>query len=309
METASDDNATIVNVYETTLSLPLLARGKVRDIYDAGNDRLLLVSTDRLSAFDVVFPDPIPGKGQVLNQLSAFWFRETSGIIKNHLMTTDISDMGLDIDEDQTAGRSTLCLRTKPFPVECVVRGYLEGSAWKDYQETGCVSGIELPKGLSRRQKLGAPIFTPSTKAESGHDMPISFSEVVDLIGRPAADRLEQVSIALYRHAHDYLEPRGIILSDTKFEFGEKDGEILLIDEALTPDSSRFWEAASYGPAGTPQSYDKQFVRDYVETLGWNKQPPAPELPDHVIAGTTSRYLEIFSIITGQDISEEGSAQ
>lgn len=291
-------------VYESHLDFPLKARGKVRDIYDTP-EGLLLVASDRLSAFDVVFPDPIPRKGQVLNQVAAYWFSQTAHIVKNHLITADSAQIPAVAGKPEMAGRCTLCRTAKPFPVECVVRGYLEGSAWKDYLNFSAVSGVSLPAGLQRRQRLAEPIFTPSTKAEEGHDEPISYERVVELVGEKHAARLRELSIALYSFAHEQLLPKGIILSDTKFEFGiDENGEIILIDEALTPDSSRFWVAETYTPDGNPQSFDKQYVRDYVESIGWNKKPPAPALPQEVIDGMTRRYTEIYKIITGQNLAD-----
>ncbi len=289
-------------VYESQLNIPLKARGKVRDIYDTP-DGILLVASDRLSAFDVVFSDPIPRKGEVLNRLSAFWFGQTRHIVSNHLLTADSGEIGAVAALPEMKGRCSLCRKAQPFPVECVVRGYLEGSAWNDYLADGSVSGIGLPSGLQRRERLPAPLFTPSTKADEGHDEPIDFARVVELIGEDAANRLRSVSIELYKFAHDKLLLMGIVLSDTKFEFGiADDGEIILIDEALTPDSSRFWEADSYTPTGDARSFDKQYVRDYVEQLGWDKKPPAPKLPVEVIDGMTKRYMEIYRLITGTDL-------
>ncbi len=293
---------TTPTVYESNLSLPLKARGKVRDIYDHP-DGVLLVASDRLSAFDVVFPDPIPGKGTVLNRLAAYWFNQTSHLVANHLITADSAAIDAIAGDPAMANRCSLCRRAMPFPVECVVRGYLEGSAWKDYQETGMVSGVKLPPGLRRRERLPEPIFTPSTKAEEGHDEPIDFPRVVELVGLQAASFLKSVSLELYKFAHEQLLPKGIVLSDTKFEFGRDDKEeIILIDEALTPDSSRFWEADTYHPDGDARSFDKQYVRDYVESQGWNKKPPAPRLPEEVINGMTKRYMEIYTVITGESL-------
>lgn len=294
-------------VYESQLPLPLIARGKVRDIYDAPGG-LLLVATDRLSAFDVVFPDPIPHKGEVLNQLSAYWFGETSHIVRNHLITAR-PELELGLDEDanrQLRGRSSLCRKYEPLPVECVVRGYLEGSAWKDYERDQSVCGIRLPGGLRRRARMPHPIFTPSTKATSGHDEAISFDHVVDLIGVEAAEFVRQKSIEIYSFAHERLLPMGILVSDTKFEFGLDDsGNLFLIDEALTPDSSRFWDAATYTSGAESRSMDKQYVRDYVEQIGWPKKPPAPSLPENVIRNTSRLYVEIFEKITGQKLQSE----
>lgn len=290
-------------VYETDLPLSRVARGKVRDIYEAG-EHLLLVATDRLSAFDVVFPDPIPRKGEVLNRISAWWFHQTSGLVPNHLVSEEPGEMlGLSEPHPELRGRCSLVRRAQTLPVECVVRGYLEGSAWKDYTASGEVSGVKLPPGLRRRQRLEHPVFTPSTKAEAGHDEPISFERVVELVGVDIAEQIRYHSLRLYEFGHERLREKGIVLSDTKFEFGiTPGGELLLIDEILTPDSSRFWEGETYGPDGEPRSYDKQYVRDYVEQIGWDKRPPAPRLPDDVVGGMTRRYCEIFERITGRSI-------
>jgi phosphoribosylaminoimidazole-succinocarboxamide synthase len=266
-------------VWETNLSgAKLLSRGKVRDIYEFGG-RLLLVATDRLSAFDVVLPTPIPDKGRVLTQLSRFWFDRLADVIPNHVLADQSIPAKLAAQRDQLEGRSMFCRITKPLPVECVVRGYLVGSGWKDYRATGKVCGIPLPAGLGESDKLPEPLFTPSTKATQGHDQNISFDEVVQQIGGDLAERVRAISIDIYRRAADYAAPRGILLADTKFEFGLVDGELIWIDEALTPDSSRFWPAAGYAPGRPQPSFDKQYVRDYLERIGWNKQPPGPELP------------------------------
>lgn len=286
-------------VYESQLDLPLIARGKVRDIYEVP-EGILLVASDRLSAFDVVFGDPIPMKGAVLNRLAAYWFGQTEHLVANHLISADSAAIPAVAGDPAMRNRCSLCRRATPFPVECVVRGYLEGSAWKDYQETGMVSGVKLPEGLRRRERLVEPVFTPSTKAEEGHDEPIDFARVVELVGLNAASQLRALSIELFKFAHAKLLPMGIVLSDTKFEFGTaEDGSIILIDEVLTPDSSRFWEAETYWPDSVPRSFDKQYVRDYVESIGWDKKPPAPKLPDEVIDGMTQRYVEIYNLITG----------
>ncbi|MCX7020121.1 MAG: phosphoribosylaminoimidazolesuccinocarboxamide synthase [bacterium] len=290
-----------MTVYETNLPFPLISRGKVRDIYDLP-EGLLLVATDRLSAFDVVFPDPIPRKGEVLTQLSGFWFERTQHIIKNHIISL-APRVVLDACPDMR-GRAALCRCARPLTVECVVRGYLEGSAWTSYRESQSVCGIRLPAGLPRRARMPFPIFTPTTKAASGHDEPVTFEDVAREIGVEYAEFARQKSIELYSFAHDMLLPKGIIISDTKFEFGELDGELLLIDEALTPDSSRFWEADGYTGFGSARSLDKQYIRDYVESLAWSKKPPAPRLPDEVIANTTHRYTDIFERITGRTLDE-----
>jgi phosphoribosylaminoimidazole-succinocarboxamide synthase len=274
------------------------ARGKVRDIYDLG-DQLLIVATDRLSAFDVILPTPISDKGRVLTQLSLFWFDLFKDVIPNHVLSADHFPAPFNAYRDELAGRSMIVRKTEPLPVECVVRGYVSGSGWKDYAATGKISGIELPPGLRESDRLPAPIFTPSTKAAAGHDQNISFEQVGSLIGQELATQAKAVSIDLYQRAAAYAEPRGVILADTKFEFGLVDGELMWIDEALTPDSSRFWPAAQYKPGGAQPSFDKQFVRDYLERIRWTKVPPAPELPPEVVAATSEKYLEAFRILTG----------
>lgn len=274
------------------------ARGKVRDIYDLG-DKLLIVATDRLSAFDFILPTPIPDKGRVLTQLSLFWFDLFKDVIPNHVLSADHFPAPFNAYRDELAGRSMIVCKTEPLPVECVVRGYVSGSGWKDYAATGKICGIELPPGLRESDRLPAPIFTPSTKAAAGHDQNISFEQVVSLIGQELATQVKAVSIDLYQRAAAYAEPRGVILADTKFEFGLVDGELMWIDEALTPDSSRFWPAAQYKPGGAQPSFDKQFVRDYLERIRWAKVPPAPELPPEVVAATSEKYLEAFRILTG----------
>jgi len=277
--------------------------GKVRDVYDLG-DKLLIVVTDRLSAFDVVLPDPIPDKGKVLNQLSAFWFNWFSDRISNHMITIDVREFPPELKphEKLLQGRSMLVRKARSLPVECVVRGYLAGSGWKDYQKTGSVCGIKLPSGLKEAARLDKPIFTPSTKAETGHDENITAERFQELVGRFAAVQVEAQSLRIYSEARDYSEARGIIIADTKFEFGMSDGKLMLIDEALTPDSSRFWDRATYAPGSSPPSYDKQFTRDYLERIRWNKQPPAPKLPAEVIAGTRERYLEAYRKLVGKEL-------
>lgn len=278
-------------------------RGKVRDVYDLG-EQLLIVATDRLSAFDVVFPDPIPDKGAVLTRLSEWWFRRTRSLAPSHFVTADFDAFPerLQPYRDQLAGRSMLVQRCRPLRGEFVVRGYLDGSAYKAYEFNKHVSGIDLLAGLRQRSSFGAPIFTPTTKAEEGHDMPVDFSGLVNLVGEHEAATGREYSLALYTYAHNYLYGRGLILSDTKFEFGQtNDGRIILIDEALTPDSSRFWLKETYTPdSEKPISLDKQYVRDHVEKSGWNKQPPAPRLPAGVIAQTSERYRKAFEMITGE---------
>jgi phosphoribosylaminoimidazole-succinocarboxamide synthase len=280
-----------------------LRSGKVRDLYAVGDDRLLLVASDRLSAFDVVLPTPIPDKGRVLTGLSRFWFSRTADLVPNHLVGVAPEDVpgGRPGDADELRGRMMLCRRVEPLPIEVIVRGYLAGSGWKDYGRTGAVCGIPLPAGLRESERLPEPLFTPSTKAEEGHDENISIDEAAALIGRAAADRVAEIAIALYRRGAEIAEPAGVILADTKFEFGvdPATGELLLIDEVMTPDSSRFWDASDYEPGRSQASFDKQYVRDWLETQAWDKTPPGPELPADVVAGTRARYVEAFERITG----------
>jgi phosphoribosylaminoimidazole-succinocarboxamide synthase len=278
--------------------LKLHGRGKVRDIYDLG-DRLLIVATDRLSAFDVILPTPIPDKGRVLTQLSLFWFEKLAEVIPNHVIAAQNFSGDLAKYSSALEGRAMLVRRTEPVPIECVVRGYISGSGWKDYQKTGGICGIALPAGLRESDRLPEPIFTPSTKATTGHDENISFQETVSRIGRLLAERLRETSLTLYRRAAEHAAARGIIIADTKFEFGLLGQELIWIDEALTPDSSRFWPADQYSPGNAQPSFDKQFVRDYLERIGWNKQPPAPALPPEVVAGTREKYREAYQRITG----------
>ncbi len=285
-------------------SLPLIGRGKVRDIYGVGEDRLLIVTTDRLSAFDVVLPTAIPGKGAVLTAVSNFWFERTRDLIPNHLTGTSLEEVLPDAAERaRVEGRAIVVRKLDPLPVEAIVRGYLVGSGWKDYQRTQAVCGIPLPAGLREAEKLPEPLFTPSTKAELGaHDQNISFEETIELVGRETAERLRDVSIAIYARARDHAETRGIIVADTKFEFGlDADGELVLIDEAVTPDSSRFWPIDSYAPGSSPPSFDKQFVRDYLETLDWDKTAPGPELPDDIAQKTAEKYREAQRRLIGGD--------
>jgi len=289
-------------MFESSIkSLHLLNRGKVRDIYAVDDQRLLIVTTDRLSAFDVVLPDPIPGKGEVLTAVSNFWFDKLSHIIPNHF-TGDTPESVVAADERaQVAGRAVVAKRLKPLPIEAIVRGYLVGSGWKEYKSQGSVCGIPLAAGLQEASKLPQPIFTPSTKAEVGaHDENISFARAEELLGKDLAAKVRDVAIALYQEAADYAATKGIIIADTKFEFGLDDGgKLYLIDEALTPDSSRFWPADQYAPGANPPSFDKQYVRDYLESIRWNKQPPAPVLPPEVIAKTAEKYREAQARITG----------
>ena len=293
-------------VSETSLEgLRLVRRGKVRDVYAVDAERLLIVATDRISAFDCILPTQIARKGEVLTALSRFWFAELAHITKNHLLTTDIEQMPESVraHRDALRGRSMLVRRTEVFPVECVVRGYLAGSGWKDYQRTGEICGHKLPEGLRESAQLPEPIFTPATKAESGHDENISEARMKEIVGAETTERLRATSLALYREAETYARARGIIIADTKFEFGlDAEGQIILIDEALTPDSSRFWPLDRYQPGRAQASFDKQFVRDYLETLAWDKRPPAPPLPAEVAAATTARYLEAYRLLTGSEL-------
>ena len=280
--------------------IPLFKRGKVRDVYDLG-DELLVVATDRLSAFDVVLPTGIPGKGVVLTQLSLFWFELLKHVVPNHVRSADVAayPAALRPFADQLEGRSMLVVKTDVLPVECVVRGYITGSGFKDYTRTGSVCGIELPPGLKDSDRLEPAIFTPATKAETGHDENISFETMVETVGRERADEARRVSLEIYERARGYAEARGIILADTKFEFGVRNGRLVWIDEALTPDSSRFWPRDAYAPGRAQPSFDKQFVRDYLETLAWNKQPPGPELPPEVVARTVEKYVEAHDRLRG----------
>jgi phosphoribosylaminoimidazole-succinocarboxamide synthase len=277
------------------------ARGKVRDIYDAG-DKLLIVATDRLSAFDVILPTPIPDKGRVLTQLSLFWFDLLRDVIPNHVLSATEFPAPFDAYREELAGRSMLVRKTAPLPIECVVRGYVSGSGWKDYRATGQICGIALPAGLRESDRLPEPIFTPATKAATGHDENISFERAASLIGNERARQVRDVSLEIYRRAAAYAEPRGILLADTKFEFGLLRDELIWIDEALTPDSSRFWPAAQYKPGGPQPSFDKQFVRDYLESIRWPKTPPGPELPLEVVAATRDKYREAYRILTGREL-------
>ena len=280
-------------------TLKLHGRGKVRDIYELQGDLLLIVATDRLSAFDVVLPTPIPDKGRVLTQISVFWFNYLNDIVKNHLIASKHFPTILEPFDSEIRGRAMLVRKTEPVPIECVVRGYISGSGWKEYHKSGSVCGIRLPAGLRESDRLPEPIFTPSTKATTGHDENISFDEVVSRIGRSLAEHLREVSLKLYRLAAEHASARGIIIADTKFEFGLLNGELVWIDEALTPDSSRFWPRDQYSPGQAQPSFDKQYVRDYLERIGWNKQPPAPALPPEVVAGTQQKYREAYQLITG----------
>ena len=279
--------------------LKFFKRGKVRDIYTIG-DKLLIISTDRISCFDVVLPNGIPDKGKVLTALSLFWFGLTKDIIPNHLISADVKDYPKEAQKykEELQGRSMLVIKSRPLPVECVVRGYLSGSGWKEYQADQSICGVKLPAGLKESDKLPEPIFTPATKEDRGHDMNVSQGHIEGVIGKPLADRLKEVSIALYKKASEYASRRGIIIADTKFEFGMHNDKLILIDEVLTPDSSRFWPKDQYKPGGPQPSFDKQFVRDYLQTLDWDKTPPAPELPEDIIEKTRQKYWRVFQLLT-----------
>ncbi|MCX7621829.1 MAG: phosphoribosylaminoimidazolesuccinocarboxamide synthase [Acidimicrobiales bacterium] len=281
------------------IDLPHIYSGKVRDIYDAGQDRLLLVTSDRISAFDVVMAEPIPHKGRVLTAMSAFWFDHFAGLVGSHLISTDLDDLPPGAQDPELAGRVMLVRRAEMLPIECIVRGYITGSAWREYQTTGTMHGRTLPRGLEEASPLPEPVFTPSTKAAAGHDVNISFDDAVQLIGRDLAKRVREVSLELYVRGADLARERGIIIADTKFEMGLIDGELVVADEVLTPDSSRFWPADRYRPGTNPPSFDKQPVRDYLDSLDWDKQPPPPPLPKEVIAATSARYIEAYERITG----------
>jgi phosphoribosylaminoimidazole-succinocarboxamide synthase len=284
--------------------LKLFRRGKVRDVYEIG-DRLLMIATDRVSAFDVVLPTPIPMKGAVLTQLSRFWFRMMEDIVPNHLITADVDEFPPDLQAHRRtlALRSMLVVKADIFPIECVARGYITGSGWKEYQENGEVCGIKLPRGLRECDRLPEVIFTPATKAETGHDENISFEKMVEIVGADNAGRLRDLTFKTYRRAADYALQKGIILADVKFEFGLHQGRIIVCDEILTPDASRFWPLASYRPGGPQPSFDKQFVRDYLEKIRFNKKPPAPELPADVVRGTSEKYLEAYRLLTGSGLT------
>ncbi len=290
-------------VLETSLPGVPVRRGKVRDIYDLG-ERLLLVSTDRLSAFDWVLPSGVPDKGRVLTQIAAFWFGRLGE--PNHLITTDVDRMDLPPGADRgvLAGRSTLCRKTEVVPIECVVRGYLAGSGWQEYRQSGTVCGIRLPEGVTESARLDEPIFTPATKAASGHDENISFPRMAELVGRALAEELRRRSLDIFRRGADYARRRGILIADTKFEWGIVDGSVLLIDEVLTPDSSRFWPADQYAPGRGQPSFDKQFVRDWLSASGWDKNSPPPALPEEIVAKTRAKYVEAYERLTGQTFAQ-----
>jgi phosphoribosylaminoimidazole-succinocarboxamide synthase len=284
--------------------LPLIRQGKVRDIFDTG-DALLMVTTDRLSAFDVVLPDAIPDKGKVLNQISVFWFKQMESIVKNHIISTDVNDYPQEFHKykDKLEGRSMLVKKAEPMAVECIVRGYISGSGWKSYQSEGHVCNIKLPQGLKESDKLETPLFTPSTKAEIGdHDINIGFDEAVNIIGKETAEKLRDLSLEIYNRGAAFALEKGIIIADTKFEFGLLDGEIILIDEIMTPDSSRFWPLDDYAPGRGQKSFDKQTVRDWLTNSGWAKTPPGPKLPQEIIDNTSKTYKEIYTRLTGNTI-------
>jgi phosphoribosylaminoimidazole-succinocarboxamide synthase len=285
-------------------NLKLKGRGKVRDIYDLG-ECLLIVATDRMSAFDVVMPNPIPDKGRILTQLSKFWFDLTKDIVPNHVLSTKVEDYPKDCQpyQETLRDRSMLVTKTEVLPVECVVRGYLSGSGWEEYRKTGEVCGIRLPKGLVESSKLGEPIFTPATKAEAGlHDENINFEKVEKIIGKDLAQKIKSFSLAIYKRAGDFAEQRGILIADTKMEFGIKNGKLILIDELLTPDSSRFWPKDEYQPGGPQKSFDKQFLRDYLLSINWDKSPPAPQLPEKIVQRTREKYLEAYERLVGRPL-------
>ncbi|MBV8982028.1 MAG: phosphoribosylaminoimidazolesuccinocarboxamide synthase [Acidimicrobiia bacterium] len=280
-----------------------LYSGKVRDVYDAGDDRLLFVASDRISVFDVVLPEPIPDKGRVLTAISAFWFENTTDILPNHMVSVDAADFP-DVGVDDLAGRSMVVRRAEMLKIECIVRGYLSGSAWKEYKASGTMHGVPLPKGMQESDQLPEPVFTPSTKADTGHDENITVDQAADIVGADVVKQAAEASIALYRRGAEMALEKGIIIADTKFELGWIDGELALCDEVLTPDSSRFWDTKTYKPGATPPSFDKQPVRDWAESTGWNKQPPAPSLPAEVIDASRKRYVEAYERLTGRSFSD-----
>lgn len=284
-------------------ALPHLYRGKVRDLYEVGHDRLLIVASDRISAFDVVIDEPIPDKGRVLTALSTFWFEATAHLAGNHLVSSDPTDFPETAGRD-VAGRSMLVRVTRPVRLECIVRGYLFGSAWSEYEANGTVNGVRLPAALHQAERLPEPMFTPTTKADEGHDVPLTRDEGVALVGLDRYRRMEQLSITLYRFGAEHAAARGVLLADTKFEFGEIDDELLLIDELMTPDSSRYWPADEYVIGASPPSFDKQYVRDFLAASGWNRVPPAPHLPEAVVQGTRARYVEAYEAVTGRSFDE-----
>ncbi len=288
-----------------SVNLPHLSTGKVRDIYDAGEDRLLMVTSDRLSAFDVVMAEPIPDKGRVLTAMSAFWFDHLADVVPGHLISTDVADVGLDDPDPDLAGRIMLCRKAEMLEIECIVRGYLTGSAWKEYRSSGTMHGDRLPEAMLESAQLPEPVFTPSTKAEVGdHDINVDFDQAVNIVGRELAEKARDISLELYSKGAAWAAERGILMADTKFELGLVDGELVLADEVLTPDSSRFWPADQWVPGQTPPSFDKQPVRDHLETLDWDKTPPPPPLGDDVVTATRSRYVEAYERITGRSFAD-----
>jgi len=293
-------------VLETNISeYPLISRGKVRDIYEIDADTLLLVTTDRISAFDVVMPDPIEGKGKVLNQITLFWMKMMEDLVPNHVIATNVDDYPEPLRKyrDQLQDRSVLAKKAKPLPIECIVRGFITGSGWSDYLKTGEVCGHKLPEGLKESEMLESPLFTPSTKAELGaHDENISLDKAADLLGEEMMRKVEKLALSIYTRARDYAKERGILIADTKFEFGVLDGELIFIDEALTPDSSRFWPEEGYAPGQTQPSFDKQYFRNWLMEIGFNKQPPAPRIPAEIAERTRAKYLEAYKLLTGEDL-------
>ena len=290
-----------------TVDLQLIHSGKVRDVYDARDGRLLMVTSDRISAFDVVMDEPIPNKGRVLTAMTAFWFERFADLVPGHLISTGVGDLAEVLGgavPDNLVGRTMLCRRAEMLPIECIVRGYITGSAWKEYRTSGTMHGGPMPAGLLEADRLSEPVFTPSTKADEGHDVNISYEEAVDLVGSEVAALAREASLACYQQGAEWAAERGILIADTKFEFGMVDGRLVLADEVLTPDSSRFWPAEAWAPGATPPSFDKQPVRDHLDALDWDKQPPAPPLPDEVVSATTSRYVEAYELITGRSFAD-----
>ena len=288
----------------TSIDLPPVHSGKVRDIFDAGSGRLLMIASDRLSAFDVVMNEPVPDKGRVLTAMSAFWFETLADVLPSHLISTDVADLPPEARVNGVAGRAMLCHRAEMLPIECIVRGYLSGSAWREYKSQGTMHGQALPAGLQESDKLPEPVFTPSTKAESGHDENISYDQAVELVGSDLAEQAREASLELYRRASEAAAKKGIIIADTKFEMGLVNGALVVADEVLTPDSSRFWPVEGWKPGATPPSYDKQPVRDYLSTLDWDRQYPPPPLPDDVVATSAARYVSAYEIIAGRNFSD-----
>lgn len=286
------------------INLPPVHSGKVRDIFDAGDGRLLMIASDRISAFDVVMNEPVPEKGRVLTAMSAYWFETLADVLPSHLISTNVADFPLGAQTSSVAGRSMLCHRAEMLPIECIVRGYLSGSAWKEYQSQGTMHGQALPNGLRESDKLPEPVFTPSTKAESGHDENISYDQAVGLVGSELAEQARSASLELYRRASEAAAQKGIIIADTKFEMGMVNGTLVVADEVLTPDSSRFWPMDEWEPGATPPSYDKQPVRDYLSTLDWDKQYPPPPLPEEVVTASAARYVSAYEIITGRGFAD-----